>query len=129
MRPFLPAAFAAISFACGAAPSIEGAVTATSQSGLVQAHVQFEGAVRRGDNALQVDFVALAPAAATVKLVAIEALMAAHGHRANADRISIDAPPFRASGLNLFMTGRWQVELALRVDEAEDFVTFPVDVP
>lgn len=129
MPPFLPAAFAAVTLACGAAPSSEGTITATSQGGLVQAHIEFEGAVRRGDNALLVDFVALAPAAATVKLVAIEALMPAHGHRASADRISLDAPPFRASGLNLFMTGRWQVELALRVDEAKDFVSFPVDVP
>jgi hypothetical protein len=91
--------------------------------------VEFEGAVRRGDNALLVDFIALAPAAAMVQLVAIEALMPAHGHRASADRISIDASPFRASGLNLFMTGRWQVELDLRVGETEDFVSFPVDVP
>jgi hypothetical protein len=55
--------------------------------------------------------------------------MAAHAHSAHAASIEADASGFEVDGLNLFMTGRWQLELQLAVGDQLDSANLPVDVP
>jgi hypothetical protein len=55
--------------------------------------------------------------------------MPVHAHEARAGKIERTALGFRASELNLFMTGRWQVELTLELAGSGDSVSLPVDVP
>jgi mRNA degradation ribonuclease J1/J2 len=109
------------------APS-ETAVDLISDAGLLEAHVRFTGPVERGDNELLVE---LAPTsgAGEPRLLAVSAVMPAHAHETHAGRIERTASGFRASELNLFMTGRWQVELTLELAGSADSVSLPVDVP
>jgi hypothetical protein len=55
--------------------------------------------------------------------------MPAHTHEVHAGSIEQTERGFRASGLNLYMTGRWQLELTLSLDESRDSASLPVDVP
>jgi hypothetical protein len=99
-----------------------------SDAGLLEAHVHFAGPVERGDNELLVE---LAPTsgAGEPRLLAVSAVMPVHAHEAHAGKIERTALGFRASELNLFMTGRWQVELTLELAGNGDSVSLPVDVP
>ncbi len=99
-----------------------------SRGGLVEAHVSFVDEVSRGDNELSVELVAL-DGASTPELLAVDAMMAAHSHHSHTTDISETAGGFQARNLNLFMSGRWQVELSLAVGAAPDVVSLPVDVP
>ena len=114
--------------ACGEPAPAETSVELISDAGLLQAHVRFAGPVERGDNELLVE---LAPThgAGESRLLAVSAVMPAHAHEAHAGNIQRTALGFRASELNLFMTGRWQVELALELADRSDSVSLPVDVP
>jgi hypothetical protein len=90
--------------------------------------VRFVGPVERGENEL---FVELRPrtAVADAELLAVDASMAAHAHEAHAETIVASEGGFRVTKLDLFMTGRWQLELRVQVAEQVDSVSLPVDVP
>jgi hypothetical protein len=99
-----------------------------SDAGLLEAHVHFAGPVERGDNELLVELTPTS-GAGEPRLLAVSAVMPVHAHEARAGRIERTALGFRASELNLFMTGRWQVELTLELAGSGDSVSLPVDVP
>lgn len=113
---------------CGSPDPAAVSLSVVSADGLVQADVRVASPVVRGDNQLSVE---LHPVHSGVEtsLLAVDATMAAHGHHAQTlDIVRVDGG-FRAAHLDLFMTGRWLVELRLAVGAATDSVTFPVDVP
>jgi hypothetical protein len=114
--------------ACGSPAPADVSLSVVSDEGLVQAEVRVASPVVRGDNEL---FVELHPTqvGAEASLLSVGATMAAHGHQAQALDIERVEGGFHAGHLDLFMTGRWLVELRLGVDEATDSVSFPVDVP
>jgi hypothetical protein len=114
--------------ACGEPAPAATSVELISDAGLVEARVAFVGPVERGDNALLVE---LAPThgKGVPRLLAVDAVMPAHTHEAHAAAIERAEQGFRASRLNLYMTGRWQLELTLSLDESRDSVSLPVDVP
>jgi hypothetical protein len=102
-------------------------VQLVSDGGLVEADVEVTTPVVRGENQL---LVALATrTGAEAELIAVDATMAAHGHRAHAASIEHVSSGFRVDALDLFMTGRWLIELELSVDGQSDRVSLPVDVP
>jgi hypothetical protein len=102
--------------------------TLTSEHNLVDADVRVATPVLRGDNDL---FVELHPRArdADARLLRVSAAMPAHGHTAVAEQIELDGDTFHASGLNLYMTGRWLVNLDVMVAAEDDSLSLPVDVP
>lgn len=114
--------------ACAGPAATETSVDLISDQGLLAAHVQFAGPVERGENELLVE---LSPThgAGEPRLLAVSAVMPAHAHEAHAVSIERTAAGFRANQLNLYMTGRWQVELSLELAESRDSVSLPVDVP
>jgi hypothetical protein len=114
--------------ACGAAEPAPSSAVVLSEHGLVEAVVHFDGPVERGDNAL---FVELRPqrGEAAPNLTAVDAVMPAHTHHAHAASIEPLEQGFRASELDLYMTGRWQLELQLELGTEQDTVSMPVDVP
>jgi hypothetical protein len=97
-------------------------------AGLVKAEVHFDGPLQRGENALLAQLTPLSDADAP-RLLAVDALMAAHAHQAHARSIDDTPTGYEARSLDLFMAGRWQVELSLGVAERRDSVSFAVDVP
>lgn len=98
-----------------------------SDSGRVSADVEVVTPVVRGRNEL---FVELGPRdGALAELVAVDAAMVSHGHRAHAPRIQESDGTFHVDALDLFMTGRWLIELTLEVDGEVDHASLPVDVP
>lgn len=114
-------------FACSAPDPAPVSVQLVSDGGLVEADVEVTTPVVRGENQL---LVALSPRGeGDAELVAVDATMAAHGHRAHAASISHTTSGFRVDALDLFMTGRWLIELELSVDGQPDSVSLPVDVP
>lgn len=126
-RTWLLAA-AALLGACSAPAPAATSVSLVSDRGLLDVDVRFPGPVVRGDNEL---FVALRARSepGDAELVAADASMPAHGHEAHAQSIVAEDDGFRASGLNLFMTGRWQLSLGLALGDQADKVSLPVDVP
>ena len=113
---------------CSAPEEAPGSGTVVSERGLVDVDVEFEGPVVRGDNRLRVKLDAQA-ASGAAELVAVDASMAAHAHEAHATAIVAQDGAFEVQGLDLFMTGRWQLELALSVGKELDHASLPVDVP
>jgi hypothetical protein len=95
---------------------------------LADVDVRFQAPIERGNNEL---FVTLRPDAATgdAELLAVDATMPAHAHTAHAALVDATETGFRASMLDLFMTGRWLVTLELSLAEQPDSVSLPVDVP
>jgi len=136
-RPRL-APLAAISLllaACVAAPddtaqlSADHALDQRSRHGLVDATVALDSpTLSRGPNdlsvALRATDIRLAPT-----LISVEASMAVHGHHASAANIVSDGEKFRVTGLDLFMSGRWQVTLGIELEDSSDLVEFALDVP
>lgn len=114
--------------ACGSPEPAAVSLSLVSDDGLVEADVRVVSPVVRGDNEL---FVELRPSRgqAEASLIDVDATMAAHGHRAEALSIERVDGRFHAQQLDLFMTGRWLVELRFAVDDATDSASFPVDVP
>lgn len=113
---------------CSSPDQARGSASVVSERGLVDVDVEFEGPVVRGDNRLWVKLAAQsAPDAAA--LVAVDASMAAHAHEAHAAAIVAQDGAFEVQGLDLFMTGRWQLELGLAVGKELDHASLPVDVP
>ena len=118
----------ALFVSCSAPAPAETSVTLSSERGLVQATVRFLGPVRRGENALVAELSAASPGAEP-RLAAVSAFMVTHNHEAHAGSISETDGGFEASELDLFMTGRWQLELELSVAGEPDLLSLPVDVP
>jgi hypothetical protein len=125
----LPALLAAcvLVLGCGSPPAAPASVTLRSERGLVEASIGFDGPVRRGDNKVIAEL--WAPAGGEPRLAAVNAYMVAHNHQAQAASIRSTDVGFEASDLDLFMTGRWQLELELTLDDQSDRISMPVDVP
>lgn len=113
--------------ACSAPEPAPVSLQLVSDSGRVDADVEVVTPVVRGENEL---FVQLAPRAGeAAELVAVGAAMVAHGHRSRAASIERFEGTFHVASLDLFMTGRWLIELELEVDGQTDRASLPVDVP
>jgi hypothetical protein len=78
-----------------------------------------------GKNTITVGF----PTRTGVELVSASALMPAHGHGSPAPVIARDGDVFTIEDLVLYMSGRWELTLALRADGHEDEAIVAVDVP
>jgi hypothetical protein len=115
-------------FGCSSAEPAETRLSLVSEQGLLDAEVRFVGPVERGENQLVIQ---LTPRAreGEARLLAVDATMAAHSHVAHAEQIDPTNSGFRVQKLDLFMTGRWQVELSLALSDSQDALSFPVDVP
>ena len=113
---------------CSAPAPADLTLSLVSDEGLLEAEVRVAAPVERGQNELYLE---LRPrdAGASARLVAVDATMAVHAHEAHAASIEPDGDGFRAGGLDLFMTGRWLVELELQAGERRDTASFPIDVP
>lgn len=104
------------------------ALTQRSQHGLVEATVALGGsAIARGVNDFSITLRA-DDSSAQPSLKSVDATMAVHGHRADAESIVSDGETFHAD-LDLFMSGRWQVSLGVELDASSDVVEFALDVP
>ncbi|HEY3253473.1 MAG TPA: hypothetical protein VGJ91_05975 [Polyangiaceae bacterium] len=121
--------------ACVATPddvaqlSADHALDQRSSHGLVEATVALESPeIARGPNDFSIGLRPLKGTALPV-LTGVEATMAAHGHRASAPTIEGDDGTYRVVGLDLFMSGRWQVSLGVELEASSDVVEFALDVP
>lgn len=81
--------------------------------------------IKLGKNDLLVTF----PARAATELVQASALMPSHGHGSKPPTVERDGEGYRVSNLVLYMSGRWEVRLALRADGRDDEAVVTVDVP
>ena len=100
-----------------------------SNHGLVEATVSLvRPELARGPNDFSIELSAANGSSEPV-LTSVEASMAAHGHHASASSIVSDGQTFRAVGLDLVMSGVWQVALGVELDDSSDLVEFTLDVP
>ena len=100
-----------------------------SSHGLVAATVALDGAkLARGSNDFSITLHADKGPSLPV-LTSVDASMAVHGHHASATNIVNDGETYRALGLDLFMSGRWQIALGVEVEGSSDLVEFALDVP
>ncbi|HVJ93283.1 MAG TPA: FixH family protein [Labilithrix sp.] len=82
--------------------------------------------IKLGKNSVIVRF----PANTDAEVATVSALMPAHGHGAPAPTIEReDDGGYVVRDLVLYMSGRWELRLGLRVDERPDEVLVAVDVP
>lgn len=81
--------------------------------------------VKLGTNDLLVTF----PARAGTELVQATAIMPAHGHGSKPPTVERAGEGYRVSNLVLYMSGRWEVRFALRVDGRDDEALVILDVP
>ncbi|HWZ91557.1 MAG TPA: hypothetical protein VNW92_21995 [Polyangiaceae bacterium] len=65
----------------------------------------------------------------TPVLVSAVATMPAHGHSVTATSIVPEGSAYRVRGLDLFMSGLWQVDLGVVLGARSDHVEFTLDVP
>jgi hypothetical protein len=114
--------------ACSEASPADTSVSLLSDQGLIDADVQVAAPVERGNNQL---FVELRPhgVGGDPTLLGVRATMAAHGHTAEAATVARSGRGFLAQDVDLFMSGRWLIELQLSLDEQRDTASLPVDVP
>lgn len=120
--------------ACVGAPegvaqlSGDHALVQRSQQGSVEATVKLDKAhVTRGVNDFSITLRAAEGSREPV-LKSVDAVMAVHGHSTSAPNIVSDGELFHAD-LDLFMSGRWQIELGVELDASSDRVEFALDVP
>jgi hypothetical protein len=139
LRRFLPLAATILSSmllpACVATPDdvaqldADHALDQRSTHGLVEATVALDSReLARGPNDFSIALRAAHGASLPV-LTSASASMAVHGHHASAASIESDGPTFRVVGLDLFMSGRWQVALGVELEDSSDLVEFALDVP
>jgi len=121
-------AAAALAAGCSAPAPAATSVSLVSERGLLDVDASFDGPVVRGDNQLLVALRARSEPG-DASLLAVDASMPAHGHEAHAQSIAPGDDGFHVSGLNLFMTGRWELSLSLALGDQTDSVSLPVDVP
>lgn len=117
-----------LALGCSDPGPARGSGNVVSDRGLVDVAVSFEGPVVRGDNRLRVELMA-ADGNEGLELLSVDASMAAHAHEAHAGSIRRTETGFDVEGLDLFMTGRWQLELELAIGDEHDSASLPVDVP
>jgi hypothetical protein len=129
LRGFALPLFLALAVGCGEAPAADGSVDVVSEGGSIEAKARFAGAVRHGQNTLLVELAAVDAQSDVPSLVAVEAVMPGHGHRAQSDQITHGESGAWASHLDLFMAGRWEIDLTLGLGGTTDALAFPVDVP
>lgn len=84
--------------------------------------------IKLGKNDLMVTFPSRA-GAASPELVQASALMPAHGHGSKPPTVERAGEGYRVTDLVLYMSGRWEVRFALRVDGHDDEALVTVDVP
>lgn len=84
--------------------------------------------IKLGRNDLMVTFPARHAGAAT-ELVQASALMPAHGHGSKPPTVERAGDGYSVTNLVLYMSGRWEVRFALRVDGHDDEALVTVDVP
>lgn len=119
--------------ACLGAPnddraSADGDVMASSEQGLVDAHLEVVGSLSTGSN----DFrLTLTPrdSSQAARLESFRATMPAHGHASAPDHIAADSNDYSIIELPLAMPGRWQLTASLLVGNLTDRVDFDIDVP
>ena len=100
-----------------------------SSHGLVEATVLLDNQeLTRGPNDFSISLRATEGKASPVS-TSVEASMAAHGHYSKVSSIVQDGETFRALGLDLFMSGRWQIALGVELEDSSDLVEFALDVP
>lgn len=115
--------------ACGGgdsseAPSFrEGSVRITTTRG-IDIDVSTPSPIKLGKNELALRFPNRG-----AELVTVTALMPAHGHGTHPSAITRTGDGYQVSGLVLYMSGRWELRFALRVDERDDEGIVTVDVP
>jgi len=133
-RPSTAVCLAALLVACVGTPddvahlNNNQALVQRSEHGLVEATVALDGAaLARGPNDFSTTLRADQSSAPAV-LKSAAASMAVHGHHASASHIDSDGEQFHFD-LDLFMSGRWQVELGVELDSESDVVEFALDVP
>ena len=81
--------------------------------------------IHLGKNTLRVTF-----PTRDAELVPVSALMAAHGHGSPPTAIERDGETFVVRDLVLFMSGRWELHLAVRVaPDGDDEAVVALDVP
>jgi hypothetical protein len=114
--------------ACSEPEPADTSVSLVSEHGLVEADVRVAAPVERGKNQL---FVELRPhlGSGEATLLGVRATMAAHGHQAEAASVERMGSGFLAEDLDLFMSGRWLLELELAIEDQQDSASLPVDVP
>ena len=119
--------------ACGApdgtaSPELrEGTVELRSERNLAL-EVRAAAPIKLGKNELVVTFPSGPPGAA-VELVQASALMPAHGHGSKPPTIEKVGEGYRVTNLVLYMSGRWEVRFALRVDGHDDEALVGIGVP
>lgn len=131
-RHSLAVAFALLLVGCGRATDDatldtlrdDAAVRVSSRERL-EVDVRPAEPIKLGKNTVVVTF----PPQANAELASVSALMPAHGHGSPAPTIERTADGFLVSDLVLFMSGRWELRLGLRVGSAEDEAVVEVDVP
>ncbi|MBX3209424.1 MAG: hypothetical protein KF764_30605 [Labilithrix sp.] len=120
--------------ACGDAARDEAALGALQDDGPVRVSsrqrvdvdVRSTAPIKLGKNTVLVTF----PADPRAELTSASALMPAHGHGSPEPKIARgDDGGFVVRDLVLYMSGRWELRLTLRVDEHEDEAIVAVDVP
>ena len=126
---------AAVLAACVATPDdvarLDGdhALDQRSSHGLVEATVALDAPqLARGPNDFSITLRSDTGVSSPV-LTSVEASMAVHGHHTSASSIVDDGGTFRAVGLDLFMSGRWQIALGVELEASSDLVEFALDVP
>lgn len=82
-------------------------------------------AIRLGKNTFIVSF----PPDTGAELASVAALMPAHGHGSPPPAIEPTADGFVVRDLVLYMSGRWELRLGLRVHSEDDEAIVAVDVP
>jgi hypothetical protein len=121
-------ALSLLTWGCSSPEPADTQLSLLSEQGLLDAEVQFVGPVERGENQL---FIQLTPHEheGEARLLAVDATMAAHAHVTQAPQIDETDAGFRVRRLDLYMSGRWQIELSLALADSQDSLSFPVDVP
>jgi hypothetical protein len=120
--------FCAFLAGCAEALPAPTDLTEVSPSG-VEARIRFDGPVRHGANTLLVELEPGDVHGTQPVLTRVRAEMPAHGHLAEASEIIEADDEFQALGLELYMTGRWLVELTIASEGGSEVITFPADVP
>ena len=127
-------AFLLVTAACGSSDGDEAAIGTLAGQGPVRIasreHVAVEieptAPIKLGKNTVPVSF----PAESGAELVSASALMPAHGHGSPAPKIERAGDgAFVVRDLVLYMSGRWELRLGLRVEAREDEAIVAVDVP
>lgn len=119
--------------ACLGAPSDaqlgpHGDITATSERGLVDAHLEVVGRLATGLNDFHLTLIPRDSGRET-RLQGFRAIMPAHGHATTPEHVAGDSNDYSIAALPLGMPGRWRLTAALLVGDRTDSVVFDLDVP